>query len=463
MKHKPTKSESKPVTSRGQKKTRRGKPSVIGHVCPPVRKRLYAWKHATANALLNEAETLPYGKVRRSITRRAIALKLCGTVAEARACECGAIRAATGRQANPPNAHPCQLRSCPLCSRRSAQRRRSKMKRILAALTLYPNYALRFGTLQAAYDPRDPAELTIEALRARIDGLLKAMKAVWRAGLRRVGTGLVYGIEIAGSGFVHLHFLCYGPYIPKKWLEETARTAFERVGHSWIEKVADNGISKAVLEVCKYIGKSPSPLSEAWYDSSEREVMDPVLAARWELACAGRHLIGVLGVFRGAARPKVDPAPANAERPHPAAADASVTCSHCGRVGCFRNAKVPSLQLVLACHRVRERAFLGSKWVSREGPVEIPKGMRNLVEVTAEREGQPSTDLLRSRGVFRGLATLVIAKPAPHEAPATWGEEVPPEDRHEVQAEDGEEDGDDDGDDGDDDGDDDDGDAQADE
>ena len=41
------------------------------------------------------------------------------------------------------------------------------------------------------------------------------------------------------NGFVHLHAMYYGGFIPQKWFEETAREAYEDCGFSWLASVEE--------------------------------------------------------------------------------------------------------------------------------------------------------------------------------------------------------------------------------
>src|SRR5579859_2828306 len=270
---------------RGNAIKRRGQYSRRGYVFPPMTMNYWAWKAATADAIEREARTLSYGKTRRGLLRRATALRLCGTMTKARLCGgCETVREGSGIQCAPPKAFPCNARACALCSRRRAQKNRRNVAAVIAKVLRVDGYTFKHIVVQVGYDPRDPNEVTADALRERAKGVSAAMAGAWVHGLRRAGAGLQWGLEVAGAGFVHLHALYYGPFVPKGWLEAELRSTYPRIGHTWIETIPCDGEATAPLEVAKYICKSPSPLSECWLEGKAREVTHPVIAARWEVA-----------------------------------------------------------------------------------------------------------------------------------------------------------------------------------
>lgn len=329
-----------------------------GHVYPPQKLGQHAWKTQTADALQAEAEALPHGKLRKALLRKATAFRLCGIRTRVLVCNnCKASQLGSGIQTSA--GHPCQTRICPCCQRRSAQKRRAELRDSLANIAVPEGYGFKHITFTTRYNPRSEGELTIEALRSRIDGLLLALRAALKAGLRRKGTGLSFTIEIAGSGHVHLHALYLGPFVVKAWLEKVLNAAYERTGFTYVTDVSDENI---LFEVTKYHTKAPSPLREAWFETAT-DVIHPVLAARWEVATSGRQLHGKFGAFR---RRKDERTTVDADgegdkeaTATPAAVDDALTapCASCGRCAGYTEHEVDTFEWVARCHAAGAPAF----------------------------------------------------------------------------------------------------------
>lgn len=332
---------------------------TTGHVFPPRRLQQGEWRRLSADAMEIAAQSLPHGKIRKSLLRKATALRLCGSRTRILVCRaCKTPKAGSGIQTSA--GHPCQTRICNGCQRRRGQQRRAELERALNRIKIPKGYSFKQLTLTTRYDPRDESELTVEALVSRIEGLIAAIMLAWKTGLRRKGTGLTFSIEIAGSGHVHLHALFLGPYIPKPWLETVLRSGFDRAGFTHIKNVDEENEKNIVLEIVKYHTKSPSPLCERFFDRG-CDVIDPVLAARWEIACHGKHLHRSLGAFR---KRKDDVADANpdVEADDPLASD---PCPTCGRCDGFIEREVDTFEWVQHCHAIGESAFRSTKRTPR--------------------------------------------------------------------------------------------------
>lgn len=351
--------------TRGKARKRRGQYDRTGYIYPPVRMNYWAWTAAVAGYLELEAEKLPAGKTKRGLLRRAEALRQCGTVTKARYCgDCGVPREESGVQSAPARGHPCNTRSCALCGRRRAQVNRRNLAAIIKRLPRHPDYGFKHIVVQIAYDPRDPQDVTVDAIRDRAKGGARAMEHVWRTGLRRRGAGIFWALEVAGGGYVHIHALFFGPFLNKEWLEAELRAVYPRIGRTWIEDVPADTEATAPLEVAKYACKAPSPLSEEWIQGTTREVTHPVIAARWEVAMLGVHVQGRKGAFRGLKNEEDAVGEAEVQEESEIEKDADVSCACCGVVGNWHWALIPTREFVRYCHSRGKRAFARSRWRS---------------------------------------------------------------------------------------------------
>lgn len=350
----------------GGNRKRKPKPSPPGAVFPIRKRSWWSYKVQLANEMRAIGAAMPDGKAKRRVLQRAERSLLCGRVTKARACRaCGSVREGSGVQTHPEKGYPCNLRTCATCARRQAQKRRQEIKAITEnpdALPRVQNYGWKMVTLTMQYDPTNENELTIEALRARVVTLQKAIKLAWKRGLKQRGSAMVVTIELSGVGNVHCHFLYYGPYINKDWLEITLKEVSPKMGHTDIRAISEESQNKAILEVAKYLGKSPSPLSERWIEGDEREVLHPRLAARWEVATMGVHLTINFGAFRNAAARKGLTETEESDDERSQQEDAETECQDCGVVGEWHWVHQDTLAYVRAMHERGMRAFSGSRW-----------------------------------------------------------------------------------------------------
>jgi hypothetical protein len=350
------------VKRRSRSKKRR-RYSRQGHALPPVMMRRGEWTRAVQEAMRAEAEAMPHGKQRRAMLRKATALGYCGVQTRVRQCACGSCRPGSGVQHTPDAGKPCNCRSCSLCARRRAQIFRHELAATMTRIEPRKGWSWKHIVVQTSYRPTDPNEVTVDALRARVRGVTAAVRAAWRVGLGQSGAGLRFAVEIAGSGFVHVHAIYWGPYIAKKWLEDVLSRAYAQIGMSWIEEIGGSREEqvKAILEVAKYTTKAPSPLSEHWFEDA-REVIHPALAARWELATSAIQLTGQLGVMRGSAREGLAEAEEQDREEKVEEQDRDLPCEQCGVVGEWRWTKWSTEKWVRYCHDAGLRAFAASRW-----------------------------------------------------------------------------------------------------
>ena len=344
------------------------------YLYPPRQAHHSQWRAQVADELQLLARGLPRGKVSRSLNRKALSMRHCGSVTKVRQCTCGAHRPGSGVLSAPTpldHEHPmfCTTRACPICARRAAQTVRHELAGVIKRVKPVDGYRWRHGTLTTQYDPSLEDDLTVEALRERAKGLQHAAKAMWSAELRQPGAGLYWALEIASGGFVHLHFLHFGPFIPKHKVEQVAHAAYERCGFTWIEEVKEEtqeALVLAILEVGKYTAKGPSPQSEWWIaDEFAREVLHPVLAARWEAAVHAMHTHQRLGAFRVSKEERLRAQEESDTEKSVEQRDKDEACPACGVVGEWTWVARRTDEWLHECHARGERGLAGSRWGGR--------------------------------------------------------------------------------------------------
>lgn len=246
---------------------------------------------------------------------------------------------------------------------------------LVAAMERVPKregYAWREMVFTMDRDPCDPMLHTAEALRARAFALLDAGKRVNDAIIaRHEGSGFRTKLEMSGTGHVHGHGLAYSPFLPIAQIEAIVRKVPPPPGCRWgkttiaLAKTDDDGIAR---EIAKYVTKGPSPMSEGWQAGEGRWVMDPVLAARWEIATMGMKLSREYGSLREALQAKPEPVepvePVEPEGPseEPKKTDLPDRCEHCGETGSFKWVILPAEETIKDMHARGLKALRGSRW-----------------------------------------------------------------------------------------------------
>jgi hypothetical protein len=202
---------------------------------------------------------------------------------------------------------------------------RMKGKQLLQQMSRTPGCNFYVLHLTSWFDPTDPAALTFDAIATRSCAVKEAVKYVWGRVLKHPGAGFITALEVAPGGMVHVHAIYYGRYqdvnvIRAAWLEKLPDSPQLR-----IDAIANP--EDAVPEVFKYMMKLASPRS----DERVGQWMDPVLAARVEVALSGKRRSESYGAFRGV---KLDAEPSEEEA-------AEVRCKSCGNTDRFSQALVP--------------------------------------------------------------------------------------------------------------------------
>ena len=271
------------------------------------------YRHGTAEELKRLAlwHTV-HGKRRRNFVKKARSLVTCGQFARFKRCgRCGVVDGDSVRVEV-----ACDLRSCPPCARRRADVFRARLETSWRTGVRPRKMGLYFLTFTLRYDPTDPADLSVEGLRRRKKVVRDAVGFVWKKCLKPNGRAMAIAVEVSPRGAVHIHALFHGYRPDVRVLRETYQF---RAGDSpfvnckYVQKPA-----KAIRELAKYMMKASSPKNLRLLRGGRGEFIDPILAARAEVAFSGDRLFECLGAWRG-----VDD-----DEDLPAAAP--IACAHCG-------------------------------------------------------------------------------------------------------------------------------------
>lgn len=253
-----------------------------------------------------------HGKRRRNFVKKARALITCGQFARFRRCgTCGVADAESVRVEC-----ACDLRSCPTCARRRADVFRARLDTSWRMGLRPRKMGLYFLTFTLRYDPADPADLSVNGLKRRKKVVREAVGLVWKKYLKPNGRAMAIAVEVSPRGAVHIHALYHGHRPDVRVLRETYQF---RAGDSpfvncrYVQKPA-----KAIRELAKYMMKASSPKNVRLLRGGRGEFIDPVLAARAEVAFSGERLFECLGAWRGM----------DDDTDLPAVAQ--LTCAHCG-------------------------------------------------------------------------------------------------------------------------------------
>ena len=282
----------------------------------------------------------PHGKTRRNFVRKARAVLACGQFARVQRCgACGNVDRKSARVLC-----DCDLRSCPTCARRRADEFRRRLGEKWRAGERPRSMGLYFLTFTLRYDPSDPDDLSVEGLQRRKQIVRAAVGAVWKKYLKPRGRAMAIAVEVSPRGAVHVHALFHGHRPDVVALRRVYMFHFgdsPMVNVRYIRKPAE-----AIRELAKYMTKAASPKKLRLLRGGRGEFIDPVLAARAEVAFSGDRLFECVGAWRGVA---------DDEDESPDAGHAS--CEYCG-------------SQAWCCETVRLRALLNElspEWIPRFG------------------------------------------------------------------------------------------------
>jgi len=281
----------------------------------------------------------------QSLRRRATALQLCSHHVVGEICKCGCPRPGSGKLTEPSGGQPCHARSCPRCGRKKSAKMSRWLDEIISTAPKNQRYQWRHIVLTAQYDPNAADDLTPSALRRRARGLRQAWRGVWRE-FGSPASGAWVNLEIAGHGNVHLHALFYGRYVDHVDLQVEAFSAWEGAGFVSVSLVRGDDLASAAKEVAAYSVKSPGSNNADWIaglstDEGRAKMINPRLAARWEVATFGQRLGDRYGFFRNVLEPDYD---WDTDRP-----EAEAVCPSCGTIPNYRLKLSTTLTWVLLC------------------------------------------------------------------------------------------------------------------
>jgi hypothetical protein len=175
---------------------------------------------------------------------------------------------------------------------------------------------LFFITFTLRYDPSDPDEVSVAGLKRRKQLIRDAVGYVWKKYLRKHGRAMALAIEVSPRGSVHIHSLFHGHCPDRAKLR--AFYMFRAGDSPFVNCKYVQHPTKAIRELAKYMMKAASPKNIRLLRGGRGEFIDPVLAARAEVAFSGDRLFECLGAWRGA----------DDDEDLPGAATTS--CAHCG-------------------------------------------------------------------------------------------------------------------------------------
>lgn len=296
----------------------------------PVRALLASWKTATAAQLEAQARLFPHGKLRRSWKHKAADFRACGRLICLRCDSCDDVLPASITVIA-----SCGLRICPNCARRRASALRRKLFACWEKGEHPRNMSLYLITLTLRYDPSSEDDLGVAGIRRRKQILVRAWSRLWRRYLKPRGRAAVRAVEVGSHGLVHVHALYHGrrPDVSSlRMLYMLIVGDSPQIQVDYVRKPAH-----AITELAKYVTKGASPAKARSLTGLPAEFLDPVLAARVEVAFAGDRLVESYGAWRG-----VDP---DADNDEPQETFASHACQRCGTVGHWHLANVQRLDL----------------------------------------------------------------------------------------------------------------------
>ncbi len=176
--------------------------------------------------------------------------------------------------------------------------------------------ALYLLTFTRRYDPNDANDLSVEGLKRRKQIVRESVGYVWKKYLKKLGRAMAIAVEVSPRGAVHIHALFHGRRPDANKLR--AVYMFRAGDSPFVNIKAVQRPAKAIREVAKYMMNAASPKNMRLLRGGRGEFIDPILAARAEVAFSGDRLFECLGAWRGA----------DDEEDLPETAPTS--CPHCG-------------------------------------------------------------------------------------------------------------------------------------
>ena len=275
-----------------------------------------------------------------------------------RKCECcGEVRPGSGtfREVK----RTCNGRSCPYCSWVRAQERVELLRFAAKTLDEVEGYEWQLITLNPQYDPdRRSEDMSIEGLRDRAQACVGAWRNLWRTDLKGPGAAMLRCVEISERGHVHIHAIYYGPSVDKAGIAKRASKLTGRACRVDAKRI--KGGAKGVANAARYAAKSVKGSASAFDEDflageKSGRLLNPELAARWELAAHSLRLSECYGALRGLSVPRPD----EEGGPHD---DGAVRCS-CGSEGRFTTIYRNVQSYLIECHLKGKAGIEGNRWL----------------------------------------------------------------------------------------------------
>lgn len=294
----------------------------------------------------------------------------CGSHLSVRVCDgCGGGREGSGSYEG---TRTCKTRCCPTCGWIRSKRQGEHVERAFELLPALENsWHWQLLVLTLKYDPTNPKDLEVLALRHRAMEAIRLSKKVWGRLLKIPGAAALRSIECSSRGHVHLNLVYFGPPVDRSELEDVAGAVdCPSAGKVHVSRldcdpgskdpVEDpRGSQKAATRAAAYISKGIEHGAGAWQEGwlagdHTATTIDPRLAARWEVAAYKLQLQQRYGALRKLPEP---------EEPEPKKVpvdDADTACGGCGTVGEWHSQVVRADKWAMACHAQGLRALARS-------------------------------------------------------------------------------------------------------
>jgi len=298
-------------------------------------------------------------------SRRFKEFERCGAVVAVRKCECcGEERVGSGSYAG--SHRTCKWTTCPTCGWVRSKKVQEFYNDIWDRISGPEDYKWQFYTVTTKYNPFDEEDVTVEALRRRTFAIKKAVSTLWNKVLKCDEAAMFRTIECSVRGHVHSHVLYFGPELSGEDLTVAAQDfCGQEIGHVHREVIEfgdqmGNQLPVSIERAVRYMAKGTSGYGSDFDEDYQAGLtngvgMDPVLAARWEIASQRIHLSQKYGALRGIKYQRSD-------YTHEEPDDSEVACQSCGVVGEWKNAYRSAELWIVKCHDEGVSAFVKGKW-----------------------------------------------------------------------------------------------------
>lgn len=317
---------------------------------------------------------------RDRLLKRLEAFMRCGSRVNVRACgACGSVRSGSGTFEG---TKTCKVKACPFCSWVRAKRVGEFFEQAFDLLDT-PGYRWQQVTVTMPYDPAEDA--TVADLRSRAIQAINVGRFLWKVELKQEGAAAYRHVEVSARGHVHLNIIYFGPPLAIVALEHQVQTSAhadvtgaihtQPIDYAWRGKKRGEmgrghreytddprGSKEGLKAAARYAAKgmdfgAGTGDEDFLADQAMVRTVDPVLAARWDIATLGLRLSQKMGAVYGLKLTET----ADVE-PHVDLDDSEVSCGCCGVVGDWLTRSVRTDRYMLECHRLGGRALVAGTW-----------------------------------------------------------------------------------------------------